>query len=118
MDIKIQGNRICEKDIHHWILVSDAVKGWVDVPFTIDTPKFETLQELIDYLEGKKELIGRLIQGKLATGIELKHPPDVCVDRPELINDDTLLKHIEREQKIKDKIREMAIKELEKEEKL
>lgn len=28
MTIKIQGNRICENDIHHWILVSDDAKGW------------------------------------------------------------------------------------------
>jgi len=115
MTIKIQGNRICENDIHHWILVSDLAKGWVDIPFTIDTPKFETLQELVDYLEEKEESLRRNIQIKLDKGIELSFPPDVCVDRPDLINNDALLKEIEKERKIKDKIREMAIKELEKE---
>lgn len=117
MDIKIQGNRICETDLHVWILVSDDVKNWVDIPFTIDTPKFETLPELVDYLGEKEELIARCIQGKLDNGVELKHY-DVVVDKPELINDDTVLKEIKWEKKIKDKMREIAIKELEKEEKL
>ncbi|GAJ18062.1 unnamed protein product [marine sediment metagenome] len=117
MIIKIQGNRVCENVLHVWILVSDSAKGWTDIPFTIDTPKFETLQELKDYINGKKKLIKELIQGKLDEGIELKHY-NVVVDRPEFITDDTILKEIEKEKKIKDKIREMAIKELEKEGKL
>lgn len=85
MIIKIQGNRVCENDIHLWILVSDAVKSWIDIPFTIDTPQFETLQELVEYLREKEESISRCIQGKLDSGIELKHPPDMCVDRGDLI---------------------------------
>lgn len=118
MLIKIQGNRICDDDLHIWILVSDDARKWVDIPFSIDTPKFETLRELVDYLEEKEELIAQCIQGKLDRGVELRHSPDICVDRPELINEDTILKEIEREEKIKDKIREMAIKELEKEGKI
>lgn len=85
MIIKIQGNRICENDIHHWILVSDDAKGWVDIPFTIDTPKFTTLVELVDYLGEKEELIVECIQGKLDERTELRHPPDMCVDREDLI---------------------------------
>lgn len=85
MIIKIQGNRVCENDIHHWILVSDSAKGWVDIPFTIDTPKFDTLQELVDYLGEKEGLIAQCIQGKLDNGVELKHPSDMCVDREDLI---------------------------------
>lgn len=118
MTIKIIGNRVCENDLHVWILVSDEDKEWVDIPFTIDTPVFGTLQELTDYIDSKKDLIRNLIEGKLRRGVELRHPPDICVDRPELINDDTVLKEIEWEKKIKDKSREMAIKELEKEGKL
>lgn len=113
MVIKIEGNKVYEDDFHIWILVSDSAKGWVDIPFTIDTPQFESLAELVDYLESKEELLARCIQGKLDEGIELKHH-DVVVDLPELITDDTMLKEIEKEKKIKDKIREMAIKELEK----
>lgn len=85
MVIKIQGNSVCENDIHHWILVSDDAKGWVDIPFSIDTPKFETLQELVEYLEEKEGLIAELIQGKLDEGIEVRHPNEMCVDRPDLI---------------------------------
>lgn len=87
MIIKIQGNRICENDIHHWILVSDATKGWVDIPFAIDTPKFETLQELIDYLKEKEELIARCIQIKIddPSRILPSHPLEMCVDRLDLI---------------------------------
>lgn len=114
MIIKIQGNKIYENDLHVWILVSDSQKGWVDIPFTIDTPQFDTLQELVDYLESKEESLAQCIQGKLDSGVELKHH-NVVVDRPELITDDTVLKEIEKEKKIKDKIREMAIKELKKE---
>lgn len=114
MTIKIQGNRICENDLHVWILVSDSRKGWVDIPFAIDTPKFDTLEELTDYINGKKKLIKELIQEKLDSGIELKYPLDICVDREDLINDDAALKEIEKERKIKEKIREMAIKELQK----
>lgn len=85
MTIKIQGNRVCENDIHHWILVSDDTKDWIDIPFTIDTPKFGTLAELVDYLEEKEELIAELIQGKLDREVELKHPDFMCVDREDLI---------------------------------
>lgn len=85
MVIKIQGNRVCENDLHVWILVSDDTKGWVDVPFSIDTPIFETLGELVDYLTEKEDLITQCIQGKLDNGVELKHPPYVCVDRLDLI---------------------------------
>lgn len=115
MTIKIIGNRVDENDLHVWIFVSDSARGWTDIPFTIDTPQFDTLQELVDYLEEKEELIAQCIQGKLDEGIELKQSPDICVDIPDLITDDTILKHLEKEKKIKDKIREMAIKELEKE---
>ena len=64
-------------------------------------------------MESKEELLTECIQGKLDDGIELKHH-NVVVDLPTLITDDTVLKHIEKEKKIKNKIREMAIKELEK----
>ncbi len=115
MTIKIEGNRACENDLHVWMLVSDSAKGWTDIPFTIDTPKFDTLQELVDYLGEKEGLITQCIQGKLDDGVELKHH-NVVVDLPALITDDTAFKKIEKEKKIKDKIREMAIKELEKKE--
>lgn len=85
MTIKIQGNRVYENVLHVWILVSDNTKGWVDIPFTIDTPKFDTLQELVDYLEEKEELIAQCIQGKLDRGVELKHPDYMSVDREDLI---------------------------------
>lgn len=117
MVIKIQGNRVCEDVILHWILVSDNVKGWIDIPFSIITPKFQSLKKLVNYLGEKEELIGRCIQMKLDKGRELKHY-NVVVDRPKLVNDDTVLKEIEGEKKIKDKIREMAIKELKKEGKI
>lgn len=85
MNIKIQGNRVCHNDLHIWILVSDSTKGWADIPTAIDAPQFDTLQELVDYLEEKEELIARCIQGKLDRGVELKHPNDMCVDRLDLI---------------------------------
>lgn len=85
MIIKIQGNRVMENDIHHWILVSDATRGWTDILFSIDTPKFETLQELIDHLTGKEELIAQCIQGKLDRGFELIHPDEIPIDRLDLI---------------------------------
>lgn len=114
MVIKIQGNRICENDLHVWILVSNDSKGWVDVATAIDTPKFDTIAELESYIDEKKGLIERVIQGKWDKGRELKHY-DVVVDRPELINDDSVLKEIEKEKKIEKKLRELAIKALEKE---
>lgn len=112
--IKIQGNRVCENDLHVWILVSDATKDWVDIPFSIDTPKFETLSDLVSYITKKEERITYGIQGKLDNEIELKHN-NMVVDLPELITDDTVFKEIKKEKKIRDKMRELAIKELEKE---
>lgn len=85
MIIKIQGNRLFKDGIHHWILVSEAVKDWVDIPWTIYTPKFEFLQELIDYLGEKEELIVQCIQLKLDEGIELKHLGEIPVERLDLI---------------------------------
>ncbi len=85
MIIKIQGNRVCENDLHIWILVSDSAKGWTGIPFTIDTPQFDTLQELTDYFVEKEQLIDECIQGKLDNGIELKHPDYIPVDREDLI---------------------------------
>ncbi len=85
MTIKIQGNRVCENDLHVWILVSDTIKGWVDIPFSISTPEFGTLQEMIDYLEEKEGLMIQCIETHIEWNIPFQHPSDMCVDRIDLI---------------------------------
>lgn len=118
MPIKIVGNRVSHNDLHVWILVSDITKEWLDIPFTIDTPIFDSLPKLKAHIDKNKALIATLIQGKLEEGVELKQSGDICVDKPELITDDTVKKVLEKETLIKKKQRDMAIGKLEKEGKL